>query len=205
VPALRRLRAALLALGLCCTLAACSDFTLVAVTATPNLAALPSLPPIGFNHRYGNTPVGSADAFKLERALYAEHVYWEVAIRTDPVLAGYVPLNDKKKVQAARHRATDLYIVIATEDAHTIEGMLAFPSHAGQQGYCTALLDAIRADGYDAITKAYVLVFFTESDQHAKLTWTSKSGYSFAVFDKDLVGTALAPKPAMTPLPSPPA
>ena len=67
----RRLAVVLLALGCVTALSACDDFSLVAVTTTPNLAALPSLPPIGFNHRYGNNPVASADGFQLERLLFS--------------------------------------------------------------------------------------------------------------------------------------
>jgi hypothetical protein len=114
-----------------------------------------------------------------------------------------VPLKDKQKVMAARHKAKDLYLVLATEDPHTIQGMLAFPTHAEQQAYCVALLNAIIADGYDSITTAYVLMFFTEADQHSKLSWNKKSGYSFAVYDNDLRGTALAPGPSQTPLATP--
>ena len=197
----RRLAVVLLALGCVTALSACDDFSLVAVTTTPNLAALPSLPPIGFNHRYGNNPVASADGFQLERLLFSHRAFWEVAIRTDPVLAGYVELGDTAKVTQARHKATDLYLVIATEDRNTIEGLLAYPDHAGQQAYATGLLDFIRNDGYDSITTAYVLVFFTESDQHAQLTWTKKDGYKFEVFDNDLRGTVLVPGPTTTPLP----
>lgn len=192
----------MLALGVCASVAACDDFSLVAVTSTPNLAALPSLPPIGFNHRYGNNPVASADGFQLERLLFTKRAFWEVAIRMDPVLPGYVELGQAQKVKAARHKATDIYLVLATEDRNTIEGMLAFPTHQAQQAYVTSLLDFIRNDGYDAITTAYVLVYFTESDQHAKLTWTKKAGYTFAIFDNDLRGTALEPKPGVTPLPA---
>ncbi len=200
---LRRPLAALIAVAGCITLAACDDFSIVAVTTTPNLAALPSLPPIGFNHRYGNNPVASADAFALERSLFSKRAFWEAALRTDPVLAGYVSLGDKQKVKEARHKATDIYLVIASEDRFTIQGLLAFPTHEGQQSYCKTLLDIIVQNGYDAIKTAYVLVYFTESDQHAKLTWTKKDGYSFAVFDNDLRGTTLYPKPGITPLPLP--
>jgi hypothetical protein len=199
----RRAAAAGFALGAALTLAACDDFSLVAVTATPNLAALPSLPPIGFNHRFGNNPVASADAFKLERSLFSNRVFWEVAIRTDPIQAGYVSLANKQKVQAARHAATDLYLVIATEDRFTIEGMLAYRTDNDQERYCESLLGAIVKDGYDSITTGYVLVYFTESDQHAKLTWTKKGGYRFAVYDNDLRGTSLAPGPSATALPTP--
>ncbi len=204
----RRRRSAVLVMlvALTTVLAACDDFSIVAVTATPDTASLPSLPPIGFNHRYGNSPVASADAFQLERSLFTKRVYWEVALRSDPVLAGYIQLGDKAKVAAARHAATDLFMVVATEDRYTIQGMLAFPTHAAQQQYCQSLLDYIRADGYDSITSATLLVFFTESDQHSKLTWSRKSGYTFNVFDNDLRHTALVPSASATPLPAlPPA
>ena len=198
----RRILTALCLAGCGVVLAGCNDFSLVAVTSTPNLAALPSLPPIGFNHRYGNSPVASADGFQLERLLFSHRAFWEVAIRADPVEAGYVELADTDKVTQARHKIKTLYMVIATEDRNTIEGLLAYPDHAGQQAYVNALLDYIIADGYDSITEATVLVFFTESDQHAKLHWTKKSGsYTFEVFDNDLKGTVLVPGPTVTPLP----
>jgi len=199
----RRAFAVLTTICACIVLSACADFTLVDVTATPNVAALPSLPPIGFNHRYGDSPVASADGFQLERQLFAEHEFWEVAIRADPVASGYVSLGNKTAVKAARHAATDVLLVIATEDRSTIEGLLAYRSDPGQQQYCAALLDHIRADGYDAIRSAQVLVFFTESDQHAKLSWSKKSGYTFAVYDNNLRGTALVPGATITPLPAP--
>jgi len=198
----RALVAAACAVVASTALTACDDFAVVAVTATPNLAALPSLPPIGFNHRYGNNPVASADGYLLERTLFAKRTFWEVAVRTDPILAGYIPLGNRQRVQAARHKATDLYMVLATEDRYTIQGLLAYRDHAGQEAYCEGMLETMVANGYDAITSAYVLVYFTESDQHAKLTWTKKSGYSFAVYDNDLRGTSLVPGASVTPLPA---
>jgi len=198
----RRTAAALCAGACAAALVACSDFSLVAVTATPNVQPLPSLPPIGFNHRYGNNPVASADGFQLERLLFSHREFWEVAIRTDPVLAGYVELGDTQKVTEARHKATDLFLVLASEDRNTIEGLLAYPDHAGQQAWVTAMLNNIIADGYDSITSAQVLVFFTESDQHAKLSWSKKNGYKYEVFDNDLKGTVLVPGPTTSPLPT---
>ena len=56
---------------------------------------------------------------------------------------------------------------------------------------------------YDAFTSAQVYVFFTEADQHAKLTWSPKDGYKFVVYDNDLVHTGLNPTPSQTPLPVP--
>ena len=192
-----------MALCACAVLSSCDDFAIVAVTSTPNIAALPSLPPIGFNHRYGNSPVAASDGFQLERQLFAQHQFWEVAIRSDPETSGYVKLANKAAVTAARHAATGILMVIATEDRNTIEGLLAYRPDSRQEQYCAALLDRVRADGYDAITSGQVLVFFTEADQHAKFTWSKKSGSRFQVFDNDLRGTSLIPGPDVTPLPMP--
>ena len=188
--------------ALACTLCACADFTVVAATPAPsNITFVP--PPTGFNHRFGNTPLSSKDGFALERALYSQNVFWEVAIRIMPEQAGYIPLSKPGGAKAARHAARSLLLVIATEDAHSIIGLLAEHGDTGQEHYAIGLLDWLRALGYDALTSATVDIYFTESDEHASLQWTRQRGYSFRVFDNDLRGTALTPSPLTTPLPQP--
>ena len=176
---------------------------MVAATPAPSASTL-ALPPIGFNHRYGNNPVAAHDGFTLERAFFAQQAYWEVAIHTDPVQAGYVALGNTAAVTAARHAATSLVLVIATEDRRTITGLLAAGSRPAQAAYVEAIVDRLRAAGYDRLTKAQVLVFFTESDEHALLTWSPAAGYAYTVYDSDLKGTSIVPGPGQTPLPSPP-
>jgi hypothetical protein len=139
----------------------------------------------------------------MERQLFSQMVYWEVAIHTDPVKSGFIKVGDPAAEKAARHEVTNLLMVVATELRGVIEGMLAFHTHADQRAYCAALLDHLRQVGYDSFTTATVLVFFTESDEHAKMTWKASTGYTFVVNDNDLAGTGLSPGPAQTPLPSP--
>jgi hypothetical protein len=191
---------------LCVTplLSGCADFTVVEATAAPSAATL-SLPAIGFNHRYGNNPLAAVDGLAMERQFYSEKVFWEVAIHTDPVKAGYVKLGDKAAVRAARHAVTHMLVVVATEFRAMIEAVLAFHGNSAQEMYSQALLGHLREAGYDAITSAEVIVFFTESDQHSKLSWTATGGYQFSIFDNNLQGTGLGLTigPAMTPLPTP--
>lgn len=172
------------------------------MAATP-AAPAQTLPPIGFNHRYGNSPVTAADGFDLERALFAQQVFWEVGVRGDPQLAGFVDRSDPHAVAAARAKTTALAISLATERLHTIQGMLAFSSDAQQQQYCVAVLDHFRSIGYTGLTKATILVFFTEQDEHAVLDWTAARGYTYTVNDNDLRGNAIRPGPTVTPLPAP--
>ena len=162
-------------------------------------------PPTGFNHRFGNTPLSAKDGFALERSVYAQHEYWEVAIRIDPEQEGYVKLSDARAVRAARHAVTSILLVVATEDRYTIVGLLAWPgaNDSGQEQYAEDLLSELRGYGYDNLQKAQVLIYFTEADQHAALNWTPAAGYSFKVFDGDLKGTTLRPLPQTTPLPAP--
>jgi len=189
--------------GACLLLSGCADFTIVVTTPTPTPNTI-SLPPIGFNHRYGNSPVASADGFALERRLFATHAFWEVAIQADPQVAGYIEAINQKTSQTARHKITHLILVLATELRDTMEGLLAYPSDAAQETYSMGLLDEVRALGYDTLNSAEVIVFFTESDQHSKLSWTARGGYSFKVNDNNLVGTALNPPPKpYSPLPIP--
>lgn len=172
-------------------------------TPTPAPAG-PTLPPIGFNHRYGNNPVAAADGFDLERLLYSQQVFWEVGIRADPQLAGFVDRANPGAVAQARAKTTTLVISLATERLQTIKGMLAFASDAAQQQYCVALLDHLRALGYSNVTKVTMLVFFTEQDEHALLEWTPAKGYTFTVNDNDLRGNGiLSGAGAATPLPAP--
>lgn len=193
-----------LALGLCAcvSLTGCADFTLVVATPAPSASSV-ALPPIGYNHRYGNDPVAAQDGFTMERSMFAQMVYWEVAIHTDPASAGYVALNKPALVTRARHLVKSVLLVVATEVRGTITGLLAYGSHAGQEMYAEALLNRVRAFGYDSFTKAQVLIFFTESDEHASLNWTASGGYTFAVYDNDLQGSGIAATPAQTPLPAP--
>jgi hypothetical protein len=174
-------------------------------TPPPTTSAVPTLPPIGFNHRYGTNPVAAADAFRLERDLFSRKQYWEVAVRTLPDAAGFVDPTDVGAVAHARTLSTGLTLVIATEALATIKGLLA-NGDAGQQTYCQQLVDALRADGYTSLTSVTVLVYFTEQDRHAQLTWTPAAGYHYTVFDNDLRGTTLNPSPSSTPfggVPSP--
>ena len=184
------------------SLVGCADFTIMAAPPPPTAPPI-ALPPIGFNHRYGNNPLAAKDGFAMERANFAERVFWEVAIHTDPVQAGYVDLGKAAAVAKARRSVTNILLVIATEDRRTIVGLLAFGSNQGQQMYATTFLDELRALGYTSFTKAQVLIFFTESDEHAQLTWTVKAGYSFKVLDNNLAGTLISPSPGQTPLPPP--
>lgn len=183
-------------------LSACSDFVILAPTATPN-AAVQTLPPIGFNHRYGNDPISAADGFALERSLFSLSEFWEVAVRTEPQLAGFVDRSDPRAVASARAKATNLTISVATERLNTIQGLLAFRQDAGQEQYCIAIVDHFRALGYTGLTAVTMFVYFTEADRHATLSWTRAGGYTFKVFDNDLRGNAFSPGPTATPLPSP--
>ena len=183
-------------------LSGCADYVLVAPTPTPD-TSLASLPPIGYNHRYGNNPVAAADGLAFERSLFAAQVFWEVGLRADPQLAGFVDRTDPAAVAKARADTTDLLVSLATERLPTIQAMLAFPSDAAQEQYCVAILNHFRALGYTGLTKASVIVFFTEQDEHAVLTWTATGGYSYVVNDGDLKGNAIVPTTPVTPLPSP--
>jgi hypothetical protein len=186
-------------------LTACSEVTVQHATPTPapTTSSVPTLPPIGFNHRYGTNPVAAADAFRLERDLFSRKQYWEVALRTLPDAAGYVQVTDLAAVNRSRTQSTGVTLVIATEAIATIKDLLA-GGDAAQQAFCQQLLDALRADGYGAFTTATVLVYFTEQDRHAQLTWTPSDGYHFTVFDNDLRGTTINPSPSTTPFAAPP-
>jgi hypothetical protein len=183
-------------------LAGCSDYIILQPTATP--APVQSLPPIGFNHRYGNDPLSAADGFTVERTLFSKSEFWEVGVAIQPDLVGYVDRTNPAAVARARAKITQINLAIATERINTIKGMIAFPDHSGQEQYCIEVVDLFRALGYTALTKVTMIVFFTESDQHAQLTWSPKAGYTFRVFDNDLRGTSInAGSAALTPLPAP--
>lgn len=183
-------------------LSACSDFVIVTPTATPNTATQ-TLPPIGFNHRYGNDPISAADAYALERSLYSISQFWEVAVRTEPPRAGFVDRSDPAAVAAARAKVTTLTISVATERLNTIQGLLAFGPDSGQERYCVSVVDHFRALGYTGLTAATMVVYFTEADRHASLTWTRSAGYTYKVFDGNLAASSFKPGPAVTPLPLP--
>jgi hypothetical protein len=183
-------------------LSACSDFVIAQPTATPN-APVQSLPPIGFNHRYGNDPISAADGFDYERSLFSLNEFWEVGLRTEPQLAGFVDRSNAHAVAAARAKVTLMVIALATERLNTIQGMLAFPKDSDQEQYCIAVVNHFRTLGYTGLTKVTMFVFFTEADQHASLTWTPAAGYAYKVLDNDLAGNALRPGPSATPLAAP--
>src|SRR3984893_17716912 len=198
LPCLRLTTAAMLFLAL----SGCAELTISETTPVPTAATL-GLPPIGYNHRFGNSPLAAKDGFAMERSLFADHSFWEIAIQANPIKAGFIDLAKPATVAAARHAIKSVLLVMATEDRATISGLLAYRSHDAQAKYCEALLDRLRAIGYDAFTSAQVNVFFTEADQHAQLTWSTKDGYKFAWYDTDLVHTGLNPTPTQTPLPVP--
>ncbi|MBV9101294.1 MAG: hypothetical protein JOZ46_01310 [Candidatus Dormibacteraeota bacterium] len=199
---LRRARRGLALLLLGASLAGCAELTIVEATPAPSSNAV-TLPPIGFNHRYGNNPVSAKDGFNIERSLYATRQYWEFALRADPQIAGYVNLADPTAVARARHNTKTLLLVLATENGATITGLLAFRSDPGQEMYAEQLFNRVRALGYDNLTSGQMLIFFTEADNHAKLTWSPAKGFAYTVYDNDLRSSALTPGPTQTPLPPP--
>jgi len=180
-------------LGAVLLLAGCSEVQVETPTAAPPTpSALPTLPPIGFNHRYGNNPIASADAFAMERKLFAQKQYWEVAIATQPAEVGYVVLTDVAGTARARPKLNALTLVLATESLATIKELLTGGDPA-QQAYCVSLLDQLRGTGYNNLSSATVDVYFGEQDRHAELSWTPASGYSYKIFDNDLRGTQINP------------
>ena len=86
---------------------------------------------------------------------------------------------------AARAKATTLTVALATERIKTIQGLIQLNS--GQEQYCIDIVAVFRALGYTGLTKVTMLVFFTEA-KHASLNWTSAAGYTFKVYDSDLIG-----------------
>jgi hypothetical protein len=201
----RALLGAAVALICAAPLAGCSEAQVThreaAATATP--LSLTTLPPIGFNHRYGNNPVAAADAFALERKLFSQKQYWEVGLRADPAGAGYVDETDAGARSAARAKFTDMLMIIASESLPTLRGMLQ-DGDAGQQRYCEQLVEQLRALGYTGLAKVDVTVYFGETDRHAELTWTRASGYRFTILDNNLNGALLTPVATGTPFTTPP-
>src|ERR1700730_17604971 len=123
-----------------------AELRLVVTTPVPTPATL-GLPPIGYNHRFGNSPLAAKDGFAMERSLFADHSFWEIAIQANPIKAGFIDLAKPATVAAARHAIKSVLLVMATEDRATISGLLAYRSHDAQAKYCEALLDRLRAIG----------------------------------------------------------
>jgi hypothetical protein len=174
---------------------------------TPQASVTPivlaTLPPIGFNHRYGNNPVAAADAFALERKLFAQKQYWEVGLRADPASAGFVDESDAAATAAARSRFSDILMIIASESLPTLRALLA-GGDAGQQQYCQQLVEQLRTQGYTGLQQVTLAVFFGESDRHAELSWSHAAGYSFKILDNNLNGALQSPIPTATPFTTPP-
>jgi hypothetical protein len=205
-PRLRRLGATLCAgLAAATLLSACSEAQVTRPTpeASPTPIVISTLPPIGFNHRYGNNPVTAADAFAMERALFARKEYWEVGLRADPAQAGYVEETDAQAAAAARARFTNLFLVVASESLPTLRALVTL-GNAGQQQYCEQLVQQLITQGYTGLQTATVAVFFGESDRHATLSWTKAGGYTFQILDNNLNGALVTPVPSATPFVAPP-
>ena len=191
------------ALAAALLLAGCQEATIVRVTPAPSAAATATLPPFGYNHRYGNNPVAAADGFRLERQLISRGEYWEVAVSTEPASAGQVDNPDPSTLAAARAGARRATLTIATEIVTTIRALLA-RGRAGQQAYCTGLVDQLRVLGYSGLGAATVDVYFTERDRHAELTWSASGASTYTVFDGDLGGDLSRLPGGTTPFPAPP-
>lgn len=190
--------------ALALVLSGCDEASVQHPSATPTPSAVATLPPIGFNHRFGTNPVAAADAFTLERTLFAQRSFWEVAMSTSPQQAGYVTMSDLSAVGTARSKATSLVFTIATEYSGLIHDFIANGDDYQRQ-YCIGLLDKVRALGYGSLEKVTMYIFFTEQDEHAMLSWTPADGYSFKVLDNDLRGTRINPSPSSTPFANAPA
>jgi hypothetical protein len=203
----RRRLAALLcaALAGATLLAACDEASVTHPTPTvsPTPFALSSLPPIGFNHRYGNNPVTAADAFAMERSLYARKQFWEIGLRGDPVEAGYVEETDRVATRAARGKFSDLQIIVASESLPTLRDLLG-RGDDGQRTYCEQLVEQLRTQGYSGLQSVTMQVFFGESHRHSTLLWNPQFGYTYTVLDNNLKGTLLTPIPSTTPFTTPP-
>jgi len=191
---------ALCAAAAAALLSACDEAQVTHATPAPSQTpiVLSTLPPIGFNHRYGNNPVAAADAFAMERRLFADKQYWEVGLRADPATDGYVDETDAAAASAARARFSDILLVIASESLPTLRTMLQ-GGNSGQQQYCEQLVEQLRTQGYSGLQQATVAVYFGESDRHAELSWTKAAGYSFTVLDGNLGNSLLTPIPSATP------
>jgi len=182
-------------------LVGCGDFKVTKASVLPR--GYVPLPAVGFNHVYGNSPLTSRDALNYERGLFSLQAYWEMEVLTTPARAGFVNVGDKKEAARARQAVRSLHLVMATEVRATITGVLAYGSSAGQEMYSEELLDYFRELGYDKLQSASVLVFFSEADLHSWLTWSSKSGYHFTVFNNDFLGGTITPVAGQQPLPDP--
>jgi hypothetical protein len=186
-------------------LSGCSEAQVARTTpvasATPIVLA--TLPPIGFNHRYGNNPVAAADAFALERKLFSQKEYWEVGLRADPAAAGFVDESDPNATAAARGRFSTIFVILASESLPTLRALLA-GGDAGQQQYCQQLVDGLRTQGYTGLQNVTMAVFFGENDRHADLTWSRGGGYTFKILDNNLNGALQTPIPTATPFATPP-
>ena len=181
-------------------LSACSEAQVTHPTAVPTLPVfnVPTLPPIGYNHR------AVADAFALERSLFSVQQYWEVALRDTPVPAGYVDAANPDALKAARATISAVLLVIASESLPTLRA-LVLSGNDGQKAYCVGLLDRLRAEGYSGLSSATVIVYFGEQDRHASLTWTPAAGYAYTIYDNNLNGALTRSAPSATPFATPPA
>jgi hypothetical protein len=182
----------------------CQGATVTTVTPAPSASAAAPAPPADFNHRYGNNAVAAADAFELQRKLAGRSEYWEVAISTEPAAAGQLAHPGATSLAAARAAARRATLTIATEVPATIRTLLA-GGRAGQQAYCTGLLDQLRGVGYTGLTSAAVEVYFTERDHHAELVWSPSGAATYTVFDNDLGGDPNQLPGGSTPFATPPA
>ncbi|HEY6425883.1 MAG TPA: hypothetical protein VIX84_01490 [Acidimicrobiales bacterium] len=175
---------------------ACSDFKVV--STHEGLSSTNRLPPIGFSHQYGPSPVAARDAVELERWWFSKDVFWEVYLLTTPAKSGFVALGDASAVRAARRAVTSVSLTVATEDPHTIDGLLAYAGDPGPETYAEQLMQAVRALGYDNVADAQVHIYFGEPYLYATLTWSRSGGYNF-----DVVLKGDRPAPGATPLPEP--
>lgn len=184
-------------------LSACSEGQVTHPTPAATLPVfnVPTLPPIGYNHRYGNSPLAAADAFAMERSLFSIQQYWEVALRDTPVEPGNVNAADPQALKSARAGITSVLMVIASESLPTLRALL-LRGDGGQKAYFIDLVGALRAEGYTGLTNVSVLVYFGEQDHHATLSWTPETGYSYTIFDNDLNGRLTKPLPSSTPFTS---
>jgi len=180
-------------------LAACGEMSVI--TTYKSYSPAGGLPPIGFNHQFGLNPVTSRDAFELERWFFSKDVFWEVYFWTSPQKIGFVPLGDTSAVVATRHAVTSVDLTIASEDPHTLSGLLVYPGNPGPETYAEQLLQVIRALGYDKFSSARVHIYFSELYQYAILNWSRSAGYSFDVLLKEspVAGAAPLPKPTAPP------
>jgi hypothetical protein len=184
------------------TLAGCQQAGIVQPTPDADASATPAAS-AAYNSRDGNNPVAAGDARELARRLVSRREYWEAAVSTEPAAAGFPHGSDTAALGAARAGAHRLALTIATESLPTIRGLLA-RGRTGQQAYCTALLDELRALGYVGLESARVDVYFTEKHRHAELAW-SPAGATYTVFDNDQLGGDLGSTPSgTTPFPAPP-